>query len=83
MFWTNVVGVARTIIFSISANSVNLMFTGQLQKCVILIKTLTINIPAKLKTAAAHSNPKVLQRYPPAIGPTNNLQQTESQQQNR
>ena len=51
--------------------------TGQLLKCITLMKKLTINNPAKLKTAAAHSNPKVLQRYPPAIGPTNNLQQIE------
>ena len=49
--------------------------TRQLLKCITLMKRLTINNPVKLKTAAAHSKPKVLQRYPPAIGPTTNLQQ--------
>jgi len=38
-------------------------------------RKLTINNPVKLKTVAAHSKPKVIVRYPPAIGPTNNLQQ--------
>ena len=34
---------------------------------------LTMNSPVKRKAAAADSKLKVLQRYPPAIGPKNDL----------